>query len=220
MDWKDGKKMSMEVEAKDPPAASSAGGTSTGKHHAVFSVIPDNLRKLDTTAPVITWEACGGDNAEFIAAWLAYGRGRGWEYFVEVNTQPLSASNASVPEMKPENLETVKKEYEDACRPDKAVDNKKRQLAREEYLRARLRLRGRSTNIPRFAAIIGGKETPEPPHVTMERAAAWTYLEKALRPWVGSPLLPRAYRALSAQTTMARSSLPSAARKRNAFFSP
>ena len=60
----------MSVEAKDPPA-SSASGASIGKYHSAFSVIPENLRKLDTTAPVTTWEACGGDNAEFIAAWLA-----------------------------------------------------------------------------------------------------------------------------------------------------
>ena len=141
MDWKDGKKMSMEVEAKILPAASSAGGTSTGKHHAVFSMIPDNLRKLDTTAPVTTWEACGGNTTEFVSAWLAYGRGRGWEYFVEIDTQPLSSANISLPDIKPESLEVVKKEYEKACRPDKPVSSEDRQLARKDYLRARLRLK-------------------------------------------------------------------------------
>ena len=125
--------MSTEVKAKDPPAASSAGGASTGKRHAVFSVIPDNLRKLDTTAPVTTWEACGGNTTEFVSAWLAYGRGRGWEYFLEIDTHPVSAAIASIPDIKPESLEVVKKEYENACRPDKAVSSEDRQLARKDY---------------------------------------------------------------------------------------
>ena len=100
----------MSVEAKDLLSASSAKEAGTSNYNTTFSMIPEKLRKLDATAPVTTWEACGGDNAEFISAFLAYGRGRGWEYFVEVNTQPMSAPNANLPEMKPENLETVKKE--------------------------------------------------------------------------------------------------------------
>ena len=174
--------MSMEVEAKDPPAASSAGRTSTGKHHVVFSMVPDSLRKLDATAPVTTWEDCGGNTTEFVSAWLAYGRCRGWEYFLEVDSHPVSAAIANIPDVEPESLEVVKKEYENACRPDKAVSSEDRQLARKEYLRARLRLKGKTTNIPRYAALVNGTEFPEPPHVTMERAYAWTYLEKALKP--------------------------------------
>ena len=154
--------MSMEVEAKDPPAASSAGRTSTGKHHVVFSMVPDSLRKLDATAPVTTWEDCGGNTTEFVSAWLAYGRGRGWEYFLEVDSHPVSAAIADIPDVEPESLEVVKKEYENACRPDKAVSSEDRQLARKEYLRARLRLKGKTTNIPRYAAIVGGRELPEP----------------------------------------------------------
>ena len=148
---------------------------------SVFNKIPKNLKKLDLSLPLATWEDCGCDATEFADSILKYGRGRGWEYFDLEDTRPKITKLAESVEAIPEALNKVKKEYEDACRPEKAdISAEEKEDRRKAYLKARMRIRGMRTNLPQFVALRSGEELEEPPHVAAERALIWTLLEKAL----------------------------------------